>query len=246
MSYTSIMIAVAVVFVIIGSMLFAITAYPSFKISFAGLPVKLAGYLLGPLVGAVTGFLTDIISFLFLPTFYFPGYSLTLAITGMIPGIVMWIMIKKPRGINTHFFTTLGMFVFIWIFLFCFFWWLPAKDVDSATSDLVSSKLIYYVIGLSGITSNIIILIILRFSLSSKNFIAIAPIMMFTSISGIVNCFMVPYWDQIMLGIPYLKNLIGHYLLTLPLKLWFNVIIVYVAWKVIHPIIDKNKSDYWK
>jgi ECF transporter S component (folate family) len=83
------MIAVAVVFVLIGSMMFAITAYPSFKISFAGLPVKLAGYILGPLVGAVTGFLTDILSFLFLPTFYHPGYSLTMSISGMIPGIVM-------------------------------------------------------------------------------------------------------------------------------------------------------------
>ena len=246
MSYTSIMIAVAVVFVIIGVMLLAITSYPSFKISFAGLPVKLAGYLLGPLVGAVTGFLTDLISFLFLPTFYFPGYSLTLAITGMIPGIVMWIMIKKPRGINTHFFATLGIFVIIWLLLFTFFWLLPAKQIDQSTSDFISSKLIYYVIGLSGITSNIIILIILRFSLSPKNFIAIAPIMMFTSISGVVNCFMMPYWDYIMLGIDYKFNLIGHYLLTLPIKLWFNVIIVYVAWKVIHPIIDKSKSDYWK
>jgi uncharacterized membrane protein len=50
----------------------------------------------------------------------------------------------------------------------------------------------YEMIGVGGITGNIVILLILRFTLSTKNFIAIAPIMMFTSILGTVNSFMLP------------------------------------------------------
>ena len=247
-SYVSIMIAVAVVFVLIGFMLFAITIIPSIKISFAGLPIKLVGYIFGPLVGAITGFLADIISFLFLPTFYHPGYSLSMAIAGMIPGIVMWIMIRKPRNINTHFFSTLIVLIVIWSLLFSFFHFLPIRIIDEATKGIITSRWIYEIIGVGGITGNIVILCILRFALKPKNFIAIAPIIMFTSILGVVNAFTLPYWDLLTLfnHVPYMTNLIGHYLLTLPIKLWFNIIVVYIAWKIIFPIIGKGKKNYWK
>ncbi len=247
-SYVSIMIAVAVVAVLIGFMLFAVTIIPSVKISFAGLPIKLVGYIFGPLVGAITGFLADIISFLFLPTFYHPGYSLSMAIAGMVPGIIMWIMIRKPHSINTHFFATLGVLIGIWIILFSFFHFVDIKIIATATDQMITSRWVYETIGVGGITGNIIILCILRFSLKPKNFIAIAPIIMFTSILGVINAFMMPYWDMLTLlkDLPYMTNLVGHYLLTLPIKLWFNIIIVYIAWRVVFPIIQKSNKNYWK
>ena len=253
-SNVSLMIAVAVVFVLIGSLLFAITAYPSFKISFAGLPVKLAGYFLGPLVGAITGFITDIISFIFLPTFYHPGYSLSLAIAGMVPGIIMWIMIKTPRSFNTHFFTTLTILLIIWVFLFVFFWvYGNPNTTNKATGNLplhiknfIQHRWLYLLLGVGGISANIILLFIFRFCLKPQNFIIIAPIMLFLSISGVINAFLMPEWDKMVLGIPYKINLMGHYLLLLPIKLWFNIAIIYFSWKVLNPIMQKSTKNYWR
>jgi len=35
-----------------------------------GLPVKLTGYIFGPVIGAMTGALSDLISFLMRPTYF--------------------------------------------------------------------------------------------------------------------------------------------------------------------------------
>lgn len=93
-SFIAVLIATSVAFTIIGAGALAITSLPNIKLSFAGLPVKITGYLFGPLIGFITGFLADLLSFLFIPSFYNPLYSLALAITGMIPGFVAWFYFK--------------------------------------------------------------------------------------------------------------------------------------------------------
>ena len=74
-------------FVIIGTRFVAITSFPSFKLSLAGLPIKIISFIFGPIIGFITGFTTDIISFIFMPAFYFPLYSVALGVSGMLPGL---------------------------------------------------------------------------------------------------------------------------------------------------------------
>ncbi|MGL5519948.1 MAG: ECF transporter S component [Metamycoplasmataceae bacterium] len=95
MAFVSILIATSIAFVVIGAQLAAVSAIPSIKLSLAGLPVKISGYLFGPLVGFIVGFFTDILTFLYIPTFYYPLYSIALGISGLIPGIFYWFYIKK-------------------------------------------------------------------------------------------------------------------------------------------------------
>lgn len=85
-AFISILIAMSISFVIIGAQAFAISSFPSFKLSLVGLPVKIVGFLFGPLIGLLVGITTDILSFVFVPIFYHPLYSLALGITGMLPG----------------------------------------------------------------------------------------------------------------------------------------------------------------
>lgn len=86
-AFISILIAMSISFVIIGTRFAGLTSFPSMKISLAGLPVKIIGYTFGPFIGFIIGFITDLISFCFMPNFYFPLYSLALAISGTLPGI---------------------------------------------------------------------------------------------------------------------------------------------------------------
>lgn len=90
-AFISILIAMSISFVIIGAQAFAISSFPSFKLSLVGLPVKIVGFLFGPLTGLLVGITTDILSFVFVPIFYHPLYSVALGITGMLPGFFSFI-----------------------------------------------------------------------------------------------------------------------------------------------------------
>lgn len=94
-AFIAILIATSIAFVVIGAQAAAISSLPSLKLSLAGLPVKIAGYLFGPTIGFIIGFITDIMTFLFVPVFYNPIYSLALAISGMTPGLFAWFYFKK-------------------------------------------------------------------------------------------------------------------------------------------------------
>ena len=87
-AFVSILIAMSISFVIIGAQAAALSSLPSFKLSLAGLPIKIVGYLFGPITGFLTGFITDLLSFLFIPAFYYPVYSVALGVSGAFPGLI--------------------------------------------------------------------------------------------------------------------------------------------------------------
>ena len=60
------------------------------RLSFGEVPIMLSGILLGPVYGAVCGALSDIIGYVVNPVGgpYFPGFTLTAALTGLIPGVL--------------------------------------------------------------------------------------------------------------------------------------------------------------
>lgn len=94
-AFIAILIATSIAFVVIGAQAAAISSLPNLKLSLAGLPVKITGFLFGPIIGFTIGFITDIMTFLFVPVFYNPIYSLALAISGMIPGVFSWFYFVK-------------------------------------------------------------------------------------------------------------------------------------------------------
>ncbi|SHJ69888.1 folate family ECF transporter S component [Paramaledivibacter caminithermalis] len=60
------------------------------RISFGSIPIYTAGILFGPLAGALTGVAADLLGFMINPMggAYFPGFTLSAALRGVIPGIV--------------------------------------------------------------------------------------------------------------------------------------------------------------
>ncbi len=60
------------------------------EIRFASIPIAAAGYLFGPGIAAIVGILADIGGFIAKPTGpYFPGFTISGAISGIIYGIVL-------------------------------------------------------------------------------------------------------------------------------------------------------------
>lgn len=86
-AFLSILIAISVVFVIIGVRLFPPSVLPGLRFSFLGIPIKITGYIFGPAVGLITGIFSDLIAFLYVPSTYSPYFTLAAAMTGLVPGL---------------------------------------------------------------------------------------------------------------------------------------------------------------
>lgn len=72
-------------------------ATPIVKIGFAFLPIAIAGFMYGPAWGAVTGGVADFIGAILFPIGpYFPGFTLTAALSGMTYGLVLH---KKEKSL---------------------------------------------------------------------------------------------------------------------------------------------------
>ncbi len=65
------------------------------RVGFGHVPIILSGVLFGPIAGAMVGAVSDFSgTLLFSPFPYFPGFSLTAALTGFIPGVLFHYVIK--------------------------------------------------------------------------------------------------------------------------------------------------------
>ncbi|KAB3534105.1 folate family ECF transporter S component [Alkaliphilus pronyensis] len=62
----------------------------SIRLGFGNLPIILSGILLGPMAGVLTGIVSDLLGVLILSQGGFhPGFTLSAALTGFIPGVVV-------------------------------------------------------------------------------------------------------------------------------------------------------------
>ena len=71
------------------------------RIGFSFVPLVLAGVLLGPVKAGVTGGIADVLAALLMPTGpYFPGFTLTAVLTGVIYGLFLYEKQTLPRIIG--------------------------------------------------------------------------------------------------------------------------------------------------
>lgn len=77
-------------------MFFVLPISGQFRYSLGWIPIYLSGFLLGPGVGAACGALADGIGYLINPLggAYFPGFTLSSAIAGFLPGLLFRLLHK--------------------------------------------------------------------------------------------------------------------------------------------------------
>lgn len=80
----------------------------SVRISLGGVPIALAGALLGPVFGGAVGFCADIVGATLFPQgAFFPGFTLTAILSGVIPGLFLygrkytWARIGISQGVSS-------------------------------------------------------------------------------------------------------------------------------------------------
>jgi len=76
---------------IVATRMLGIQAGQFLRLSFGGIPIILAGVLFGPVSGAAAGTAADLLGFMLNPMggAYFPGFTLSSALTGALPPLVL-------------------------------------------------------------------------------------------------------------------------------------------------------------
>lgn len=87
-----------------------------------------------------------------------------------------------------------------------------------------------------------IITLVSRFVMKSKNFLVLAPIISFITLTEYINVVITSYADSQTGILTFLVSLIAS-LATSPIKLMFNAIIIYFAIKITMPLIEKKTNN---
>jgi ECF transporter S component (folate family) len=90
MAYTGLFTAISVILTRFFAGNINILGVFALRLSFGEVPIMLSGILLGPVYGIACGALSDLIGYAISPVGgpYFPGFTLTSALTGLIPGLM--------------------------------------------------------------------------------------------------------------------------------------------------------------
>lgn len=257
-AFVSILIATSVAFILVFSAITPVVAVPSFKLMAGGLPVKLTGYIFGPLIGAITGALSDLISFLLRPTYFHWAYTFAWALAGLIPGIIGYFFNRKWRARTeiekefaekhnlVNFIATLIILSVIMIGVFTMVWFAPNETFESK---LIKDRNVFLVIALTGMTTMFFAIIIFRFTLRPKTFNAILPIVAFSALFEICVTPLITYGDMNSLTSgsegSFVTILAGHMLLS-PVKIWGNMIIILIAYRIVSPLIYSKQNNGWE
>ncbi len=120
-AFTALFIAMSVVLTRFASLRVAIAGVEGIRIGLGSLPNIMAGMLMGPLYGGISGAAADVIGFMLSPIGgYMPHFTLTSALMGTLPGLVMTAFRRRgsasrlPEGYQIAASVTVGVIAVSW------------------------------------------------------------------------------------------------------------------------------------
>ena len=107
------LIALSIIFTRIASLRVAIGGVEGIRIGLGRLPIILGGIIFGPLAGGLIGAFSDLLGYFINPIgAYMPHFTLTSALTGIIPATILILMRKdEPNVFDLGIAITIGQLV---------------------------------------------------------------------------------------------------------------------------------------
>ncbi|MBA7552506.1 Folate transporter FolT [subsurface metagenome] len=94
------LIALSIILTRIASLRIAIGGVEGIRIGLGGLPIILGGIIFGPLAGGIIGAFSDLLGYFINPMgAYMPHFTLTSALTGIIPALVLKLSQKNEPNV---------------------------------------------------------------------------------------------------------------------------------------------------
>lgn len=109
---TSLLTGLSIVFTRFFYFMVPLAGMPALRLSFGESPIMVAGILFGPLVGGLSGLAADIIGVIINPQGgFFPGFTLSSILWGVIPGFLRVIFKKEDSKLDYSKLNSLVLFV---------------------------------------------------------------------------------------------------------------------------------------
>lgn len=117
----SMLCAISIILARVFGIVVPIAGFPALKLNFAFLPLLIAGIFYGPTAGFLCGMVADILGYMINPMggAFFPGFTLTSALCGAIPGVLEKYIykIKHLKTINSLFILLLSTIFIVVLFI---------------------------------------------------------------------------------------------------------------------------------
>lgn len=260
-AFVSILIATSVAFTLIMTTVVPPLIWPSLRIAVGGLPVKITGYIFGPIVGGLTGAVSDLLTFAFRPTYFHYGYILSLIMMGVVPGVFGYIMERRWRSnfhlennekinivnllitVATLIITALTVVLIVYFLGDSLF-----KVGKNQPEPLITNKWVFMGIAVSGLASMLVGMFVIMIFVKKATFNRILPIIAFSAFLEVAVTPLIALGDMNALqtsGSGFATVMSGHFLFA-PVKIWINLVVVLTAYKIISPLIYNKEANGWK
>lgn len=99
---SGVFIAISIILTRVFAIMVPIAGLPALRIGFGAIPIQISGILMGPVIGGIVGVIADLLGFIMNPAggIFFPGFTLTAALNGIIPGLLFNYFRKMKDDIN--------------------------------------------------------------------------------------------------------------------------------------------------
>ena len=252
-TYGAIFAASSVAIVIILMTFTPILAFPNIRISFEGILIKISGYLFGPIIGCLTGIISELLINTLRPVFFSIPYTLIIIFYGIFGGIVKILNAKTKRP-ELLFFIISTVLIFVFVFFFLF---LINSQHTSATHPFIIFGIKFYsvkilnivVISLETIVFlTLPILKVMTFIVFKKGqnfYYEILPIYMLAIFTSFSLTIPLSSWGDSQLFLnhvaggragAYLNALLIEIAIT-PMNIFTNMFVIYFVWKIINIFI---------
>ncbi|WP_051677949.1 folate family ECF transporter S component [Mycoplasmopsis opalescens] len=154
------------------------------------------------------------------------------------------IMIKKNESMLVNFNLIIALILLITTIIamiYIFGYLIPQDIIDRS---IIPSRIGLIIIINSGFCSMSVFLVIARFKMSHHKYIIIVPIVIMSMWIELINVPLLAYADQSFAsGIPDdILVYMFQYIIISPVKIWFNLLIIYYTYIIINPLITKNSK----
>ncbi|MBV1757017.1 MAG: folate family ECF transporter S component [Dethiosulfatibacter sp.] len=101
----SLLLSISIVLARVLGLIIPIAGLPALKINFSSVPLIMVGIFYGPTAGFMAGAISDVVGYMINPMggAYFPGFTLSTALTGMIPGLIYKLLKSNKNLIKQNF-----------------------------------------------------------------------------------------------------------------------------------------------
>ena len=211
--------AISIILTRLFSIMVPLGGLPALRVGFGSLPLIVSGMMLGPVIGGVTGIVSDVVGYLMNPQgAYFPGFTLSSALFGVIPGLLFKTFKIHRQKFNFNFLNA----IMIMIFLIGMVWVMIGSGVIALTSRgiTVSDDASFYLFAAVFVVAILFVIMPFWMSKNLKNtsgFIGLDKLSFTVMITYIlISLLLNTYWLSIMFGKGFLIFLPGRVVAAIP------------------------------